>query len=221
VFRRHRDDVNSLVYSPDGTHIATASDDGTVRVWQIEDSPSLDVVCQHAAAVSSVAWSPDGTLLVSACAKDDQSLHFWDPASGEPGERISLSVYSTRLLTILSVAWSPDGRYIAAGCDDGTLQVVDVLLRRHVTTYRSEAAYKIKSVAWSPDGKSIAAGGSTRWGSSGKVRIWLMDEEVEAFPDDVPLPTSADLDENCSLPGEIVCPGVRGHRANKTKGRSR
>ncbi len=188
VFKRHQDDVNALVYSPDGTHIATACDDGTVHIWRIEDPPSLDVICQHAGAASSVAWSPDGTLLVSACTKDDQSLHFWDPTSGEPGERIPLSVYSTRLLTILSVAWSPDGRYIAAGCDDGTLQVVDVLLRRHVTTYRSETPY-IKSVSWSPDGKYIAAGGSAHWGNSGKVRIWQVETNSATLSADESMPT--------------------------------
>jgi WD40 repeat protein len=159
-----------------------------VRIWQIEDAPSLDVICHHAGAVSSVAWSPDGTLLVSVCAKDDQSLHFWDPTSGEPAERIPLSVYSTHLLTILSVAWSPSGRYIAAGCDDGTLQVVDVWRRRHITTYRSETAYKIKSVAWSPDGNYIVTGGSTHWGNSGKVRIWQVEANVPPLADEPMLP---------------------------------
>jgi WD40 repeat protein len=189
VFNRHQNEVNTLVYSPDKAHIATASNDGTLRVWRVEDAPSLDVVCQHAGPVSSVVWSPDGTLLVSACTKDDQALHFWDPDSGKPGERIPLSVYSTRLLTILSVAWSPNGRYIAAGCDDGTLQVVDVRLRRHVATYRSGTGYKIKTVAWSPDGRCIAVGGSTHWGNSGQVQIWQVETDSASLSVDKPLPT--------------------------------
>jgi WD40 repeat protein len=189
VFNWHQDDVNALVYSPDGTHIASASDDGTVCIWRPLDSPSLDVVCHHAGAVSSVAWSPDGTLLVSACTKDDQSLHFWDPTSGEPSERIPLSISFTTLLTIVSVAWSPDGRYIAAGCDDGTVQVVDVGRRRHMTTFRSDTGYQIKSVAWSPDGTCIAAGGSTHWGNSGRVKIWQVEPVPAPLSVDGPVPT--------------------------------
>lgn len=175
TFKRHQDNVNTLLYSPDSSHLASASDDGTLRVWQIGEPPAHDRIFEHAGAVSSVAWSPDGTLLVSACANDDQSLQFWDLDAGKPSERLPLSVYSTRFLSILTLAWSSDGRYIATGCDDGTVQIVDVGLRKHVVTYRSEAMRHVQSVAWSPDGMYLAAGGENRWGSGGTVELWRMD----------------------------------------------
>jgi WD40 repeat protein len=191
LFERHSKEVNTLAYAPDKTRIASASDDGTLRIWDSEQAPFQDLICQHNGPVSAFAWSPDGTLLASA-SDNNQSLHFWDTQSGEPAERIPLSVSFTRLLNILTVTWSPDGRYIAAGCDDGTLQIVDMQRRRHILTYRiGSNGRKVRVAAWSPDGPYIATGGS-KWGSSGgEVQIWRveldeappLDEAVSASPD--------------------------------------
>lgn len=143
-------------------------------------------ICQHADGVSSFAWSPDSRLIVSSCTTEDPTLYFWDALTGEPGERIPLSVYSTKPLSIKTVDWSPDGRFIVAGCDDGTLQVIDALLRRHMLTYRIGDHHEVHCAAWSPDGKWIASGGSEKWGGySGKVHIWSVSRDAEHSNDHV------------------------------------
>ncbi len=176
IFPRHKGDVNALAYAPDGIRIASASDDGTIRVWGIGQDTTQDVICQHPGKVSSFAWSPDSSLIVSSCEDEDQSLHFWNPSTGDPGEQIPLSIYSTKILGINTVAWSPDGRFIVAGCDDGTLQMINVIRRQHILTYRIGNNHRVNSIAWSPDGNCFVSGGSDGWGNDGRVRIWQVKE---------------------------------------------
>lgn len=165
MIHRHQNDVTALAHAPDGTRIASTSEDGTLRIWSIEDD-TQEVICQHSGKIPSFAWSPDGSLLVSV-SQGEQSLQFWDARSGLPSERIPLSIYSTDLLSIEGVAWSPDGRFIAAACDDGTLQIVDLRLRRQTQTYRALRS-QFYGVAWSPNGQYLAAGERNYNG----VRIW-------------------------------------------------
>ncbi len=178
ITRRHERSMTTLACSPDGMRIASTGEDGRLRIWQDVQDPDQDVICQHADEVSSCAWSPDATLLVSASVQD-QSLQFWDPVSGTPGERISLSISTIRPPNIRTVAWSPDSRFIAAGCDDGTIQVVDLLSRRHILTYRTGQTSQVNAVTWSPDGQWLASAESGGSYNGGHVQIWPVEKDIQ------------------------------------------
>lgn len=168
--KRHEQQVTAIAYSSKiPPQMVTASLDGTLHLWQ-EDA-AFDLICRQEAPVTTCAWSPDGSLLVSSGDQVAPLLQFWDAATGEPLERLVLSTSLLRSVTILSVAWSPDGKYIAAGSDDGTIQVVDVLHRQHVQTFRSTFR-RITALAWSPDGAYLAAGLSNGWSSRGQLQVW-------------------------------------------------
>ena len=63
---RHLDQVKSAVFSPDGRHIISASDDYTVRIWNTATGNCQAELKGHSSSVNSAAFSPDGRHIVSA-----------------------------------------------------------------------------------------------------------------------------------------------------------
>ena len=77
----HTSGVNSVVFSPDGSKLASASGDQTVRLWGVETgTTSLRTLEGHTLEVISVVFSPDGTKLASA--SHDNTVHLWDAETG-------------------------------------------------------------------------------------------------------------------------------------------
>ncbi len=87
----HSEAVLSVLFSPDGKHLASGSGDTTVRVWDmltgISSFPSSNsqetpkhTLKGHVNWVQQIAWSPDCSLLVSAGM--DSTIRLWDPKKG-------------------------------------------------------------------------------------------------------------------------------------------
>ncbi|MGI5041731.1 WD40 repeat domain-containing protein, partial [Streptomyces sp. JAC128] len=77
VFRGHEQDVNAVAWSPDGSRLATASDDGTIRIWDAQGAVDPVVLTHaHGDRVSAVAWSPDGKRLAGG--SRDRTVTVWD-----------------------------------------------------------------------------------------------------------------------------------------------
>ena len=74
----HDDAVNSIVFSPDGSKVATASRDKTARIWDVATGKMLQKLA-HDGSVYSVVFSPDGSKL--ATASRDKTARIWDVAT--------------------------------------------------------------------------------------------------------------------------------------------
>ena len=116
-----RTQVESMAFSPDGSRLASASLDQTVRLWDGTTGRPIKVLRGHSGWVDQVAFSPDGKRLVSA--SHDQTLRMWDAADGEP-----IAVLRGHAGFVWSVAFSPDGALIASSSEDTTVRLWDTEL---------------------------------------------------------------------------------------------
>jgi WD40 repeat protein len=153
VLRAHAAPVAAVVWSPDGSLLATASHDHTVRLWCAKTLEEKRRLTGRSAAVRGLDWSPDSTRLVSV---DDRGvMRVWSVETGE----ITMSV-AAHPRRAVSVAWSPDGTRIATGGADRTARVWD-----------AESGAPLRSM----DGRSRITGVS--WASSGTPDLFVSEED--------------------------------------------
>ena len=100
--------IHKVVWSPDDVHIASASADKTIHVWDAVTSQHRLTYRGHTEAIYALDWSPDGKSIVSSSA--DGTIQIWNAHDGSR----SLT-HSSRNPTVYALAWSPDGTYIASG----------------------------------------------------------------------------------------------------------
>ncbi len=164
TYRGHSNLVNMVVWSPDGTRIASSSLDGTVQVWDAANGRQVYTYRGHSSGVTGAVWSPDGKHIASSSL--DGTVQVWDAANGR-----QVYTYRGHSSGVTGAAWSPDGKRIASSSLDGTVQVWNAADGGHVFVYRGHTyqrhAYGVTAVAWSHDGTRIASGSQDK-----TVQVW-------------------------------------------------
>jgi len=97
----HTGGTSSVAWSPDGTQLASASADQTVRVWDFQTGETVTIFAGHTALVFDVSWSPDGTRLVSGDTAGN--VRIWEAASGQEVNHYNVGG------SVIVLKWSPDG----------------------------------------------------------------------------------------------------------------
>ena len=153
--------VWSVAFSPDGKTLASASFDGTVRLWEVPSGKLLHVLTGHTNTVHSVSFSPDGQTLASG--GWESTIRLWDPSSGtlkrtltSPGGVVGSAIFS------------PDGHILAVGGGDG------IVYLWNTTTWQLEDTltghtHVIDFMAFSDDGSMLASASRDE-----TARVWNM-----------------------------------------------
>lgn len=112
----HPNRVTRALWSPDGRTLATACDNGEVRLFTFEYAAEPKVLRGHTSHVLGVAWSPDGRLLASC--SSGGTVRIWEPLTGR-----SVRLLEGHRERVGGVDFSADGRLLASKSRDGTVRL--------------------------------------------------------------------------------------------------
>ena len=146
---------NAVAFSPDGSLLAVANNDQTVKVWKMTNYSFGDVPVRTVtvgAAAGSVRITPDKTQLITG--GGDGAVKVWDLSSGS-----LLGTLTGHTAGVYSLDVSPDGGTLISGSYDSTVRVWDLSSRVLKYSVPKSAAY-ITAVAFHPSGTSFFAGTS-------------------------------------------------------------
>ncbi|KAF8553431.1 WD40 repeat-like protein [Imleria badia] len=141
------DDISRLAYLPDGRRVVCRSDDGTIRVCNLENGEQEGTSMEHESGyVENLAVTGDGTRIISC--DENGSIRVWDVESHE------LVREWTHPEGFPEITVSPDGRLIAVGSWDVGIYTME---GSHVN-HSIKVGKAVWSLAFSPSGDKLACG---------------------------------------------------------------
>jgi WD40 repeat protein len=150
----HSDKVFTLVFSGDGSYIASVSPDKTIKLWDVASGQELHTFSISEVGMNDIAFSPDGRLLAS-------SETIWDVESKQVVHALDRGRYGP-------VAFSPDGSTLAVALFGQPIKLFDVASGQVMRTLDDQAGNLALSIEFSPDGTFLAVGGHL----NGMVTLW-------------------------------------------------
>ena len=154
----HAGTIWALRFSPDGSRIASASADGTIKVWSTQAGNELRLR-GHARHVYSVAFSEDGKHFASG--GQDGAVLLREALATDVKYRLE-----GHSASIADIAFSPDGTRLVSAADDNTIRVWDTSSGKQVAVLQGHTA-ALRAVQYSPDGARLVSSSY-----DGTIRIW-------------------------------------------------
>src|SRR5664279_4515315 len=159
VLTGHTGGVRALAAAPDGSWLASADQDGTVRIWDPATGAATHTLTGHTGGVLALPAAPDGSWLASA--GEEGTVRIWDPATGTATHTLTGHTGGVRAL-----AAAPDGSWLASAGNDGTVRIWDPASGTGTHTLTGHTG-GVRALPAAPDGSWLASADEDR-----TVRIW-------------------------------------------------
>jgi WD40 repeat protein len=156
-YKRHTAAVNAVAIAADSLRVATASNDRSVDLWDIESNVLRVHYTAHNAAVLNVSWAPSADRVASSA---EDSVHIW-PALQTTTPLIvdkAYFLYTEHTGKVNALGWSPNGNLLASGSNDRSLRIWQPTDGHTLDTYFH--ASSITALAWHKDGRLASVSGS-------------------------------------------------------------
>jgi WD40 repeat protein len=146
-FEGHTKGVNSVACSADGHRALSASDDGTLRLWDVDSGKELLKIQANAKGVRWAALSADGRRALSI--GGDPDVRLWDLETGKEVRRFKDVGEGEH-----AVVFSPDGRRALSGNYYGLVRLWDLETGEAIRSFKGHSN-AINGLAFTPDGKRV------------------------------------------------------------------
>lgn len=158
--------LNGCAFSPNGNKILTASEDKTLKLWDVETGREVKSYIGHNDAVNACRFSSDGSRIISGSA--DKTLKLWDVNTGE-----IIWTFLGHTDSVLRVNFSSNGKKVISASKDMTVKIWDVETGKELITFTGHTR-KVNDCAFSPDGSKIVS-----VSEDGYVKLWDVNKGQE------------------------------------------
>ncbi|WP_433261263.1 hypothetical protein ACQPZF_26330 [Actinosynnema sp. CS-041913] len=181
ILTGHTDNLYDVAHGPDGRTLATASNDGTTRLWHVADAhrpKALATIATGPDPVHGAAFGAGGAVL--ATAGEDRMIRLWDVT--EPGSPVGLATVSGHTDTVTSVVFSTNGTLLASTGADRTVRLFDVTDPRNPRPLAvlGGSTEPVMAVTLSLDGRTLAAAGGRT-----PPRLWDISDPARPGPPEI------------------------------------
>jgi WD40 repeat protein len=179
--------INSVAFSPKGEILASASDDKSIRLWDVNTRQVICIMSGHSQPVNSVAFSPDGKILASG--SSDRTIKLWDLDTKQEICTLAGHTHAVRSVAFHPINFTGESDFsplselaeranpekiLASGSWDKTIKLWDVDTREEICTLKGHQL-QVSAVAFSPSGQFLASTSFDR-----TTRLWDLSAGLSA-----------------------------------------